>query len=74
MERLPGDGWKEALDLYKAQADDLHAGRTPRVKGDGLTIADLCNRFLTAKGRRINNCRSRSRQTSDLNSGEFSYV
>lgn len=27
--RVPGDGWKEALGLYKAQADDLHAGRTP---------------------------------------------
>ena len=31
MERLPGDGWKDALELYKAKADDLHAGRTPRV-------------------------------------------
>jgi integrase len=49
MERLPGDGWKDALELYKAQADDLHAGRTPRVRADGLTVADLCNRFLTAK-------------------------
>ena len=47
--RVEGDGWEEALELYKAQADDLHAGRTPRVKGDGLTVADLCNRFLTAK-------------------------
>src|SRR5262245_61841058 len=47
--RVEGDGWKEALELYKAQADDLHAGRTPRVKGDGLTVADLCNRFRTAK-------------------------
>ena len=27
-----------------------------------------------AKGRRINKCRSRSRETSDLNSGEFSYI
>ncbi len=50
MERLPGDGWKEALDKYKAQADDLHAGRTPRTESpDGLTVKDLCNRFLTAK-------------------------
>jgi hypothetical protein len=49
LERIEGNGWKEALELYKAQADDLHAGRTPRVKNDGLTIADLCNRFLTAK-------------------------
>jgi integrase len=52
MEILPeGGAWKEALALYKAQADDLHAGRTPRVKktGDGLTLAELSNRFLTAK-------------------------
>jgi integrase len=49
MERVEGDGWKEALEEYKAVADDLHAGRAPRVKGDGLTVADLCNRFLTAK-------------------------
>lgn len=47
--RVPGDGWEEALAAYKAVADDLHAGRTPRVKSDGLTVADLCNRFLTAK-------------------------
>jgi integrase len=49
--RVEGDGWKEALEAYKAQADDLHAGRTPRVKTGGLTVADLCNRFLTAKQR-----------------------
>lgn len=32
--------WQAALALYKAQADDLHAGRTPRPPGkedDGLT-------------------------------------
>jgi integrase len=50
--RIEGDSWKEALDLYKAQADDLHAGRTPRVKGDELTVAGLCNQFLTAKLRK----------------------
>jgi integrase len=50
--RVEGDGWKEALELYKAVADDLHAGRTPRVKADGLTVAELCNRFLTAKQRK----------------------
>jgi integrase len=49
LERVEGDGWKEALDLYKSQADDLHAGRTARGTGDGLTVAALCNRFLTAK-------------------------
>ncbi len=46
---VEGNGWKEALELYKAQADDLHAGRTPRKAGGELTIADLCNRFYTAK-------------------------
>jgi hypothetical protein len=45
-------GWKDALREYEAVAADLHAGRTPRVKTDGLTIADLCNRFLTAKLRK----------------------
>jgi integrase len=50
--RVEGDGWEEALDAYKAVADDLHAGRTPRVKTDGLTVADLCNAFLTAKLRK----------------------
>jgi integrase len=53
MERIEGDGWKEALEAYKAVADDLHAGRTPRVKGEGLTVADLCNAFLTAKHRKV---------------------
>src|SRR4051794_23853080 len=53
MVRIEGDGWKAALDAYKAVADDLHAGRTPRVKSDGLTVADLCNRFLTAKLRKV---------------------
>jgi integrase len=52
LERVEGDGWKEALELYRVQADDLHAGRTPSVTLDQLTIADLCNRFLTAKQRK----------------------
>src|SRR6185312_7261762 len=53
MQRIEGDGWKEALEQYKVQADDLHAGRTPRASSDGLTVADLCNRFLTAKTRKL---------------------
>jgi integrase len=64
--RIEGDGWKEALELYKAQADDLHAGRTPRVnKSDGLTIADLCNRFLTAKLRKVESGELGSRMFQD---------
>ena len=36
-----------ALEKWVEQKDDLLAGRTPRVIGDGLTIRELCNRFLT---------------------------
>jgi integrase len=54
MERLPGDSWwQEALALYKAKADALHSGRTPRVTGDDLTVGDLRARFLTAKSRAL---------------------
>lgn len=40
---------QEALDEWLRVKDDLIAGRTPRAAGDGLTVAALCNRFLTAK-------------------------
>jgi integrase len=50
---LDGETWREALGTYKLQIDDLRAGRTPRVTGDGLTVGDLCNRFLTSKTRKI---------------------
>ena len=51
MERLPDDGWRDALTLFKAQADDLYAGRTPRdvTDSDSVTMADICNEFLKAK-------------------------
>jgi len=53
LTRVPGDGWEDALREYKEVADDLHAGRTPRVKdAGGLTVGDLCNRFLTSKLRK----------------------
>ncbi|HEY1190542.1 MAG TPA: hypothetical protein VGE74_23110 [Gemmata sp.] len=51
--RIEGDGWKEALEEYKAVADDLHAGRTPRAGRDGLQVKDLCNAFLTSKVRKV---------------------
>jgi integrase len=53
---VDGDGWKNALELYKAVADDLHAGRSLRPSTDaaaGLTVADLCNHFRTAKLRQL---------------------
>jgi len=54
MERLAGDGWEEALALYKAQADDLHAGRLPHVnEGDKVTVKELCNHFLMAMYKRL---------------------
>jgi integrase len=53
MERIPGDGWEAALEEYQRVADDLHAGRTPRINWDCLTVAEVCNRFLTAKLRKM---------------------
>src|SRR5438093_10072588 len=38
-----------ALAKYLDQKDDLYAGRTPRTTGDGLSVRDLLNRFLTSK-------------------------
>lgn len=45
----PWDDWEAALSLFQDQRDDLYAGRTPRASREGLTVRDLCNRFLTAK-------------------------
>jgi integrase len=53
MERLPDDGWQDALDLYEQQRDDLYQGRTPRDKDGGLTVATLANHFLTFKKARV---------------------
>jgi integrase len=54
--RIEGDGpdswWKPALAEYLDQKDDLYAGRPPHRKGGGLTVADLCNHFLTSKQRK----------------------
>lgn len=52
LTRIREDGcWQEAWELYKKQAEDLHAGRKPRIEGEGLTVGDLCNRFLTYRKR-----------------------
>jgi integrase len=72
MERVPGDGWQAALEEYQRVADDLHAGRTPRVNWDALTVAELCNRFLTSKLRKLESGELSSRtfqayrETTDL--------
>jgi integrase len=38
-----------ALAKYLQQKDHLHAGRTPRVEPEGLTVRDLMNSFLNSK-------------------------
>jgi integrase len=54
--------WQEALAAYKAHAEDAYAGRIrefvvqpdrPAQQNDSLTLAELCNRFLTAKLRQM---------------------
>jgi integrase len=42
-----------ALAKYLEQKDDLHAGRTPRVAQDALTVKDAVNAFLTEKRARV---------------------
>ena len=51
-----GGNWKAALARYKAEIDDLQAGRSPRARAgdsDRAKLADLCNRFLTSKKRQL---------------------
>jgi integrase len=38
-----------ALKKYLEQKDALHAGRKPREVTEGVTLKELCNRFLNAK-------------------------
>ena len=45
----PWDDPQGALERYLAVKDDLLAGRTPRPKTEGLSLRDLCNKFLTTK-------------------------
>src|SRR5262245_1516551 len=39
----------DALAQYEAVKDHLHSGRTPRDEANGLTVYQLCDKFLTAK-------------------------
>lgn len=38
-----------ALAEYNEVADDLHAGRMPSRRGEGLTVRELCNAFMRSK-------------------------
>lgn len=61
MEHLPYEaGWKDALKTFKARVDDAHDGGIvesvvrPEKQGDGEpTLADIANKFLTAKMRKM---------------------
>jgi integrase len=55
-----------ALKTYLDQRDDLHAGRRPRLKGGGITAGELCNRFLTAKRRLVENRELSARYWANL--------
>ncbi len=57
-----------ALDLWRAQKDDLIAGRKPRTPGEGLTVGDLCNKFLHAKNGLVDSGEMKSRTWNDYKS------
>jgi integrase len=40
---------------YEAQAEDLHAGRTPRPDPAAVTVKDVCNDFIDAKEAQVAN-------------------
>ena len=42
------DGWQDALECFIDEQDRLFAG-VPVLRGDGLTVQQLCNEFLSAK-------------------------
>jgi hypothetical protein len=42
-----------ALAKHLDEKEDLHAGRTPRPKAEGLTVPDLVNHFLTHKKHKL---------------------
>src|SRR4051812_30055901 len=47
-----GKDANKALVLYREQAGDLHAGRPARPAANAVTVAYLCNHFLTS-GRQL---------------------
>jgi integrase len=44
-----GKDWQKAEARWLADRDYLLAGRTPPLHRDGLTVRDLCNKFLSSK-------------------------
>ena len=57
-----------ALISWLEQKDDLLAGRTPRVGREGLTVGELCDRFLQAKDRQLDAGEITARTRADYKS------
>lgn len=52
--KVAGDpNGEAALNLWLEQKDDLLAARTPKPKSDGLTIRELCDRFMVSRRRKL---------------------
>ena len=49
----PWDDPEGALKKYRAERDDLHAGRVPKARSKEKTISELLNQFLTTKKNRL---------------------
>ncbi|WP_437186436.1 hypothetical protein SH668x_003588 [Planctomicrobium sp. SH668] len=49
----PWNDWESAKRRSDEQKDDLFAGRTPVVRGEGLNLRDLANHYLTHKTRQV---------------------
>lgn len=59
---------EEAERRYREEWDDIVKGKAPRRSSDSPTIADLCNRFLTAKRLRVDGGELSSRQWAEYHS------
>ncbi len=62
------DDPQAALAKWLDQKDDLLAGRTPRVSGDGLTVRDLVNKFLNSKRLQVESGELTARSWGDYHS------
>jgi hypothetical protein len=54
-----------ALASYLDQKDNLHAGRTPRLSAEALTVYILCGKFLTTKKRMVDTGELSTRSFAD---------
>ena len=57
-----------AYNEFKDVEDDLRAGR-PIIKGDGLSVRELCNRFLNSREKRLKTGEFNQSTWDDYNKG-----